>query len=163
MRAREILKEMPFVSDIKRASTGDKTYYHGSSDNLPVGTTLTPGYDDYEDNWGNNLWYKALEKYRPNKYRSHRVSVFMVDNEDDVDLAGGATEYLFTVKPLGTVQRHDMNWTSEISGKLDDGIDIQSNEIKQLALNYWNGKPHPNESVWEYLAPKAVIIKTEPY
>ena len=163
MRAIEILNEMPFVSDIKRSQATGKSYYHGSMDDLPVGTILRPGNDDYEQNWGDNLWYKALEMYRPPKYRSHRESVFMVDNDEDVDAAGGGTDYLFTVKPLGEVQRHDMNWMSEIGGLLDDGVDMRDSKIKQMALNYWNGVPHPNESVWEYLAPEAVIVKTEPY
>lgn len=163
MRASEIITEMPFVSDIKRASIKGKKYYHGSYDNLPVGTILTPGNDDYENNWGDNLWYKALELHRPQEFRSHSTSVFMVDNDEDVDVAGGATDYLLTVVPNGKVQRHDMNWMSEIGGRLDDGADMQSDEIKQMALNYWKGVPHPNESVWEYLAPEAVVVAAEPY
>lgn len=162
MRANEILNEMPFVSDIKKAANS-KLYYHGSNDDLPVGTILIPGEDDYEDNWGRNPWYQALAKYRPQKYRPHSWSVFMVDNEDDIDNAGGGTDYMFTVEPIGDVERHDMNWMSEIGGILDNGGNIESDEVKQMALNYWNGVPHPNESVWEYLAPKAKIVRSEPF
>lgn len=36
-------------------------------------------------------------------------------------------------------------------------------KIQEAALNYWNGVPHPNESVWEYLTPKAEVIKEVPY
>jgi len=151
MRANEILHE------------SKKLLYHGSMDDLPVGTILTPGEDDYEENWGNNLWFIALEKYRPMEYRQHSWSVFMVDNEDDVDNAGGGTDYIFTVEPIGEVERHDMNWMSEIGGVLENGGDIESDEVKQLALNYWNGVPHPNENVWEYLAPKARIVASEPF
>lgn len=163
MRANELLIEMPFVSDLKRAAATGKKYYHGSSDDLPVGTILSPGNDDYDENWGDNLWYKALEMYRPAQYRSHSESVFMVDNDDDIDNAGGGTEYVFTVVPNGPVQRHDMNWMSEIGGKLDDGADMNSDGIKQLVLNYWKGVPHPNESVWEYLTADATIVASEPY
>lgn len=164
MRASELITEMPFVSDIKRATTTGKKYYHGSSENLSVGTILTPGDDDYEDNWGSNLWFQALEYWRPNEYLPHKMSVFMVDNEDDIDNAGGGTDYIFTVRPIGDVQRHDMNWMSEIGGLLEDeGIDYGHDEIRELALNYWHGVPHTNESVWEYLAPEAVIVHSEPY
>jgi len=153
MRASEILNE-----------TQGKKYYHGSYENLPVGTRLTPGNDDYEDNWGENLWYDALEYWRPNEYLAHRAAVFMVDNEDDVDMAGGATDYLLTVIPRGKIQRHDMNWGSEIGGMLeDDDVDYADPVIENLALNYWNGVPHTNESVWEYLAPEAIVVAVEPY
>ncbi len=33
----------------------------------------------------------------------------------------------------------------------------------QAAKNYWNGVPHHDENVWEYLTPKAEILKVEEY
>lgn len=36
-------------------------------------------------------------------------------------------------------------------------------EIKEAALNYWNGTPHYNESLWKYLTPKATITKVHLY
>jgi len=140
-----------------------KTFYHGSMTRLPVGTILTPRLEDYENNWGGTDFYRALEMYRPANMMSHKESVFMCDNEEDVDAAGGGTDWLFTVQPLGKIERHDLNWASEISMLADQGYDIDSNEIEDAAYNYWHGIPHPNESVWEYLAPKAKIIKVEEY
>lgn len=35
---------------------------------------------------------------------SHSQSVFMVGNDEDIDLAGGGTEYVFIVEPLDKVQ-----------------------------------------------------------
>lgn len=137
-------------------------FYHGSYDELPVGTVLKPR-DDYENDWSGTDFYKPLEMYRPQDMLSHRQSVFMCDNPDDVDLAGGATDWLFTVVPMGPVQRHDLNWGSEISMLVSDGHAIDSPEIKQAAENYWSGKPHYNESVWEYLTPAAKIVKVEEY
>jgi hypothetical protein len=32
-------------------------------------------------------------------------------------------------------------------------------KVKNAALNYWNGTPHYNESVWEYLTTSAKVIK----
>lgn len=140
-----------------------QTYYHGSDDELPIGTVLTPRENNYEDNWGHNNWYQALEKYRPSKSRPHSLSVFMVDNEDDLDLAAGGPGFIFRVEPIGEISRHDLNWGSEISGLFDEGYDMFSDEIEEAALNYWNGVPHFNESIWEYLVPKAKIISVEPY
>lgn len=137
-------------------------FYHGSMEQLPVGTVLKPRRD-YEQSWGSTDFYAALERYRPEGMLSHSKSVFMCDNPDDVDLAGGGTEWLFTVTPIGPVQKHDMNWSSEISSLIGDGRSIDSLEVKLAAENYWNGIPHPNEQVWEYLAPAAKIIAVEPY
>jgi hypothetical protein len=101
-------------------------------------------------------FYAALEKYRP---LSHKNAVFMVDNDDDIDLAGGGTEFVFKVIPHGKVTKHDMNWSSEISSLIGDGHSLESKEVKLSATNYWAGIPHPNENVWEYLAASAEIIE----
>ncbi len=130
-------------------------------DKLPIGTVLTPR-DDYEKNWEHTDFYSVLEKYRPHNMLGHSQSVFMCSDPDDVDLAGGGTEWLFKVEPLGHVEKHDLNWSSEIS-MLIDGKSPDSDEVKQAALNYWNGVPHHNESVWEYLTPKARILEVEEY
>lgn len=138
-------------------------FYHGSMDYLPVGTILTPRSEEYEKDWGHTDFYQALEYYRPSDLLAHKQAVFMVGTEDDADLAGGGTNWLFAVKPLGPVQRHDMNWSSEISTLIDQGYQIDDDEIKRAALNYWNGIPHHDENVWEYLAPKAQILAVEEY
>lgn len=141
---------------------GPKYLYHGSYQELPVGTILT-ARDDYENDWQDTDFYKPLEMYRPPDKLSHKQSVFMCDNPDDIDFAGAATDWLFTVVPIGPLQRHDMNWSSEISSLVGLGYPIDSTEIKDAAEAYWSGEESPNEVVWEYLAPKAKIIKVEPY
>lgn len=146
-----------------RASDLSTTYYHGSMDHLPVGTVLKSRGADYEQDWAHTDFYSALEKYRPSHILSHSQAVFMVADPDDVDLAGGGTEWLFTVKPLGPVSKHDVNWSSEISMLTGDGHDVDSPEVQKAAENYWAGVPHPNESVWEYLTPSAEILKVEEY
>lgn len=137
-------------------------FYHGSMNELPVGTILKP-QANYEQNWGNTDFYSILEKYRPQDLLSHKNSVFLVQDEDDIDLAGGGTEYIFTVIPLGRIEKHDMNWSSEISMLVSEGYKPESKEIRKAALNYWNGIPHYNESVWEFLTPAAKIIAVEEY
>lgn len=138
-----------------------KKYFHGSGIELPVGTILVP-QENYEANWQHIDFYPILEKYRPKNMLAHKDAVFMCDNEDDVDLAGGSTEYLFTVVPLGKVEKHDLNWSSEISCLVGDNPK-DWNKIKEAADNYWAGVPHFNESVWEYLTPSAKILKVEEY
>ena len=133
-------------------------YYHGSYDKLDVGTVLTPGGDDYESSWGGTNFYGPLEKFRPPEKLAHKEGVFMVGSDDDVDVAGGATDYVYTVEPIGEVQKHDLNWGSEISMLIDDGHTLNDPEVKEAAENYWNGVPHHNEQVWEYLSPRAKIV-----
>lgn len=139
------------------------SYYHGSNVYLSPKTILTPRFQEYENEWGNTDFYKVLEKYRPINLLSHKESVFMVGDPDDIDLAGGGTEYIFTVKPLGPIQKHDMNWSSEISSLISEGYDINSKEIIDAANKYWNGTPHHDENVWEYLTTKALIISVEEF
>lgn len=139
-----------------------KVFYHGSSDKLSVGTILTPR-NTYEDNWAHTDFYGPLEMYRPADKLAHKQSVFMCDNPDDVDLAGGATDWLFTVVPLGPVQRHDMNYSSEISSLISLGHEFDSPEVMDAAKAYWAGEESPNETVWEYLTPSAKIVKVERY
>ena len=64
---------------------------------------------------------------------------------------------------MGKVQRHDLNWGSEISSLVGDGHAFDSEEVMEAASNYWAGIPHYNESVWEYLTPAAKIVKVEEY
>ena len=87
----------------------------------------------------------------------------MCDNIDDLDAGGGGTEWVFTVKPLGIVQKHDMNWGSQIDCLVSDGFTVDSSEIQNAAKNYWGGIPHTDESLWEYLTLKAEILAVEQF
>ena len=139
---------------------GKKTikFYHGSEHNLPVGTILT-SHIDHEKNWGINEWYHVLKDNKPQNMISRTNAVFLVDNLDDVDLAGGSDHYIYEVLPIGTTEKHDINWISELEMLLEDEFENNQQQIIQAAKNYWNGVAHYNESVWEYLTLKAKIIK----
>jgi hypothetical protein len=139
----------------------NKRYFHGSYDKLPVGTILVP-QEDYEKNWQDTDFYTVLEQHRPSHMLRHKEAVFLCDNADDIDNAGGATDWLFTVEPLSDrVERHDLNWGSEVSALVSDHADESA--IQHAAEMYWSGDPSNNEVVWEYLTPAAVIVAVEPY
>lgn len=89
---------------------------------------------------------------------AHRDAVFMIGDPNEVDIAGGGTEWIFEVTPHGPVSRHDLNWSSQISCLMGDGHTLSSPEVATAANNYWNGVPHHNENVWEYLTTSATII-----
>lgn len=71
----------------------------------------------------------------------------MVDCVDDIDNAGGSTQWCLEVIPNGDVTKHSLNWSSEISCLLSDGKEMDSPEIIQAAKNYWLGIPHWDENV----------------
>lgn len=139
------------------------TYLHGSYNPLPIGTIMVGRGQDYENDWKNTDFYQILEKYRPADKLSHKDAVFMVGTDEDIDLTGGATDYILTLQPLGPVSKHDLNWGSEISMLISNGHAPDSEDVRQAAENYWNGVPHTDESVWEYLTSKAKVLKVEEY
>lgn len=134
-------------------------FLHASLDELEVGTTLKPK-DNYEEHWGNTDFYQALERYRPPTMLSHKESVFMCHSAEDLDNCIGG-EYIFEIIPNSRIEKHDINWSTEVSCLVGDNAPEE--KIKEAALNYWNGVPHYNESVWEYLTPSAVIKKVHLY
>ena len=137
-------------------------FYHGSNDYFPVGTILTPT-NNYEERWSGTDFYNVLEKYRPSEMISHKEAVFMVDNDEDIDNVGGGTEYVFTLKPLSKVEKHDISWSTEISILIDEGYSIDSEEVKKAAENYWNGVVHKDGPLWEYLTKRAEIVDVEEF
>jgi hypothetical protein len=138
-------------------------YFHGSMNRLEVDTVLRGRGEDYVASWGNTDFYQVLEAHRPESCLPHAQAVFAVGDPDDIDLAGGGTEWVFELEPIGAVFKHDVNWTSEVSMLISDGHAPTSPRVCAAAQNYWAGVPHRNESVWEYLIPAAKIILVAPY
>lgn len=106
--------------------------------------TILSSRRKYEANWGKTDFYRPLVRYKPASMLGHRDSVFLVSDKDDIDLAGGDTEWIFIVEPLGRVDRHDLNWSSKIALLISNGLPINHIKVRRAALNYWSGKPHPD-------------------
>lgn len=140
----------------------EQTFYHGSMEYMEPGTILIP-HPRYEYNWGDSDFYGILEHYRPSNMLAHKDAVFMVANDEDIDLSGGGTEWVFIVQPAPRIEKHDVNWSSEISMLRSEGYEPNDPEVEQAAMNYWNGVPHYNEQVWEYLTTSAKILHVEEY
>lgn len=136
------------------------TYYHGSHIKLPPGFILTGRGSDYEISWSNTDFYQILEKYRPEDKIAHKEAVFMCGNDDDIDCAGGGTEWVFTLRADGPVEKHDINWTSSISCALSENA--EEKDIRELAYNYWSGVPS-EDPLWEHLTRQATIISCEEF
>lgn len=140
-------------------------FFHGSFNELPVNLVLEGRGEDYENEWSKTTFFSVLEKYRPAGYISHKKAVFLCHNPDDIDAAGGGTDYICEIKVLGNIQRHDMNWCSEISCLIEDGVSDNDPRVKECAINYWTGIPYTDESisVWEYITDKALILSCEDF
>ncbi len=139
-----------------------KKLFHGSYDNsFESGSILLARPDEYDKNWSGTDFYAILEHYRQTGKLAHKNAVFMVGDEDDIDLAGGSTDVIYEVEAIGPVQRHDLNWSSEISSLMSiHGEAGRDHEDVQYAANaYWNGIPHHDENVWEYLAPAMRVVE----
>lgn len=138
-------------------------YFHGSMERLEPGLVMRGRGSAYVADWGDTDFYAILEARRPIGALSQCDVVFAVTDPDDIDLAGGGTEWIFELEPMGAVSRHDLNWSSEISMLVSDGYAVNSPAVLAAADNYWAGVPHPNESVWEYMMPTARILAVFPY
>lgn len=135
----------------------NKFYFHGSDDFLPKGVSLI-NCVDYLCKWGSAGFYRGLERHRPEQNIPHSESVFMVKELEDLEYCGGGEEYTFIVMPKGKVYKHDMHWSTLVTQLLDNGSDIDSDEVREAAHNYWSGTPSENPA-WEYVCEKAVILR----
>jgi hypothetical protein len=144
------------------------TYFHGSYDKLPRGTVLSPEHGNFMKTFEDFEMegHFKLEQFKPAGSLSRNECIFMTDNIDDIDNAGGATDHIYIVNPIGKTEIHDLGWMSEIDVIISDSFDNGEQDspetlekIKQAALNYWAGVPFSDDPVWEYLAKQAVIVK----
>ncbi len=136
-------------------------YWHASFDRLPVGTTLTPRVG-YEERWSSYCVGRILEDLRPADQIAHRDAVFMCDDPQSCDDAGAHCEWLFEVVPQGVVERHDMEWATEIDRLVSNGWPDADPRVVELARRYWSQEPSPTPT-WEYLAASALVVAVEPY
>lgn len=130
--------------------------FHGSELELDIGTIVTRPENRYV-----NLKepYEAfLEATRPENMISRDEAVFMVDKEDDIDPAGGSTEFVYLVEPIGPVQSHDMNWLTEVQICLEDD---DHDGAYLNAKKYWSAEeyPFPENRLVEYLAKSFKVLE----
>ena len=132
-----------------------KKFYHGSQNEFPVGFVLLPQTEGYVHQ--EKHFEDRIEKYRPPNKISRFDAVFMTSNPNNCEPAGGYSDFIYEVVPNGQVDRSDLAWYSEAEIYLE----ATENEVKECAINYWNGVPfkNPSNSQWEYRARSATIIR----
>ena len=141
----------------KDKMTKATTLYHGSRTLFPVGFILTPqpnGYVHQEIELE-----KVVEQHRPADRISRFESVFMVDDPELIDAAGGYEDHIYIVEPIGPIEKSDLAWYTEAS-TFDPEHESGKEQARLCCLNYWNTIQYPEEenSLWEYRARSARII-----
>ena len=154
------------MSSYHRASRllASRTLYHGSAEEFAPGAVLTPQPGGYatlpdEDIAGPEA---ALEEHRPPGMIPRAEAVFMVDDPDMVDAAGGYDDHVYVVEPDGPAEASDMAWYSELSVYWADMDEKgEHDEIRRLAEGYWSGEPFPDKSrgLLEYRARRATVVR----
>lgn len=135
-----------------------ENFLHSSLEHLEVGTILKPR-DNYEEVWSQTDFYATLEAYRPSHMLAHHESVFFCTKIEDLDNCMEG-QYLFEIIPNERIERHDMNWSTEISCLMSDGAPEE--KLKEVALKYWHGVAS-SDPLWEYQILSAVITKVHLY
>lgn len=155
------------------------TLYHGSRKEFPIGFTLLPQEDSYvvsdDHDEQHHMLERAMEKYRPSHCISRHKAVYLIADPEDIDNAGGYNDHVYECEPLGPVTKCNLHWYSEaymlcehevLSAQeaADQGMDHYAEygeepELKEYCLNYWNAVPQGGNDLFEYLTPRARVLK----
>ena len=136
-------------------------YYHGSDKKFDIGFILQPQTDGYANLESEKEIEDLFEKYKPKDKISRKNCVYLVSDINNIDMAGGGTEYIYFVDPIGQIDKSDLTWYSEVYSLYTE--DTKESLLVPLIMNYWNGiqfKPKVN-SLFEYRCKSAEIISIE--
>lgn len=138
--------------------------FHGSRTRFKVGAILKPQREGYVAGSGLDAIQREahhrleaiLERYRPTDAVPRHQAVFLCDNIQDIDNAGGYLDFVYTAEPLGPVTKCNLDWYSELYGLSFDEVD--EDDAARLATHYWEAAPSPN-ATYEYLTTSARVIE----
>ena len=158
LKARRELRE-----EARRATT--TRFYHGSWDDLPVGTVLR-GREGTERLPVERL----LDHMRPSSMVSPIGAVYMVQTIVGMEQAGGGAtgDFVYEVEPLGHVSGpFHGGWHAEIAGLYLDHYRDRTDLAKyvpfvKMADAYWRGLPCRGDmcaGAWEWITPEARILR----
>ena len=148
-----------------------KPFYHGSRHRLPVGEVLRARTNE---GWFRKPIEEAVEEGRLAAVPSRLSSFFLVDDRKEISVAGGSTDYVYRVKPIGVYSKHHHGWLGNVYDAMmpfirhgarqeeKDAATPMLVHIGEWVHNYWEGVPYrhrPNQakSTWEFLAPEILV------
>jgi hypothetical protein len=138
-------------------------FYHGSYKKFNDNFILLPQSDGYANLPSEKEIEKLFEKHKPKDKISRKNCVFLVTDINLIDYAGGFTDYIYKVEPIGKVEKSDLSWYTEAFGVLySDEEDSNKFTIEECINNYWNSVPfiYSSKSCFEYRCNSAKIITT---
>jgi hypothetical protein len=160
-----------FVSQLLVEVSMPQRFYHGSSRELKIGSTL--GGRVFKSNFGDVE--KVLEVFRPLEMHGRLDSVYLVGRPSDVYTAGGSDSNVYLVEPLDEVQPHHQGWLDQLYDLIAYHPDSQPTkrgpkmkpsvlkailpEAEDMALGYWSGTKSKTRGPWEYLCGSAKVVK----
>lgn len=135
-----------------------KALYHGSIAELQIGCTLVPQAGGYTKSCNSQDLEELFESLRPDNKIPRSESVYMCNDVDLIDLAGGYTDFIYQVNPVGAIEESDLAWYTQAQIQLEDG---DRDGAIESAKNYWSGElfVYDNASCIEYRCREATVIK----
>jgi hypothetical protein len=146
-----------------RLASAAPKLYHGSREYFDPGFVLRPQEGGYASLPDEDIApvEDIIEQHRPEGKIPRRESVFMVDDPERVEQAGGYADYIYIVEPIGPVEVSYLAWYGELSVFW---MDMPEDERRRLAEGYWSGDPSPDRSLMksrrlrEYRARAAKVV-----
>lgn len=140
-------------------SASELKLYHGSTKEFEIGFVLKSRPKGYTTLPDVKRMEDLFEKYRPEDKISRRNCVFMVNDIDLIDPAGGYLDHVYLVEPIGEVEKSDLAWYTEVDILMSE-THVES-DLVPLIMKYWDGEPYTgsNYSLFEYRAKSAKVLK----
>jgi hypothetical protein len=142
-------------------------FYHGSSKQLPkklIANSRPTEFSKRISIDGISV-EDFVESQRPEKCVSRLRCIFLVNDINDLNIAGASEDFVYEVKPVGRFSKVHFGWFSELLGMVyeEEGL-IDNPKAIKLANGYWSGKPfirkgNSSPAAWEFLAEEVEIIK----
>lgn len=114
-------------------------YYHGSDAKFDIGNSIFPNPNGYTHSAEVKALEDLVEEEKPEHIKfSRRDCVFLCCCEDDIDAAGGYTDYIYTAD-IGTspIESSDLSWYTKASIQLCEG---DTKGARESARKYWSGE-----------------------
>lgn len=139
-------------------------YLHGSRKLFSKDFVLLPQPDGYVNNCDNLEFETYVESRRPSNKLSRSKSVFLSQDADLIDGAGGYIDAIYEVKPLSHPEASDLSWYSDAFGEFESKQHGGTHDLQKLNAcvdAYWSGMPYSNsdQSNFEYRVSSAQVVR----
>ncbi|MCY9866463.1 hypothetical protein OTK49_28390 [Vibrio coralliirubri] len=130
--------------------------YHGARHFFPCAFELKPQHDGYTHQPESQALEDFIDLHRPYDKLSRKQSVFLSDDIDLIDPAGGFIDAVYLVEADKT-EKSDLAWYTHAQIMLEEG---NTELAAQAALNYWSGEPFTDttQRCPEYRCSTATVI-----